>query len=236
MRAPIPQASSPDHRILDQCLFLRALDEVSRKELLAHAIRRKFQPGDVIFRFGSPGHCMMIVAQGTVRISLTESGGRSIILTDIQCGGILGEVAIFDGKERSADATAQTCCELLVFERRDVLAFLERHPAACLRILELLCTRLRGANQRVLDVGFLDISERLAKILLLRSSERRATKSASPAKIADSQNDLAAMVGCSREAVNRCLRQMQRRGILALQDGWIIILQPEALQSIIDIA
>jgi CRP-like cAMP-binding protein len=236
MRTPTPQASRPDHRILDQCLFLRALDEVARIELMAHASRKKFQAGDVIFRFGSPGHCMMIVVQGTVRISLPESGGRSIILTDLQCGGVLGEVALFDGKERSADATAQTSCELLALERREVLAFLERHPPACLRILELLCARLRGANQRALDIGFLDISARLAKTLLLRSNERCATRGASPAKLADSQSDLAAMIGCSRENVNRCLRQMQRRGIVALQDGWIVILQPEALQSMTDMA
>ncbi len=229
------ETSSLSRNVLDQCLLFSGLDEAAVTELLTYATRRGFGPGEVIFRVGSPGQSMMVVIKGAVRIALPERSGRSIILADLKCGSILGEVALFDGKDRSADATAVTACDLLVLERRDVLAFLERHPSTCLKLLEVVCARLRGADQRMMDIGFLGLPSRLAKILLLRSEAGRAHR-ASPAKVADSQGDLAAMVGCSRENVNRCLRQMQQRGIVALREGWIVVLQPDALQSIIDIA
>lgn len=227
------QNAGGDARIFDQCAVFHTLSDEARAELLKRSSHRHFASGQVIFRYRTPGQSMMVVLRGEVRISLPEPNGRTIILADLQRGAILGEMSVLDGEERSADATALTSCELLALERRDVLAFLERHPSVCLDILQMLCARLRGANERTLELGFLDVSARLAKMLLARAKARgHAATGGATLRISDSQGDLAAMIGASREKVNRSLKQMQQQGILTTRDGRIEILDLGALQSI----
>jgi CRP-like cAMP-binding protein len=97
----------------------------------------------------------------------------------------------------------------------------------------MVCARLRDANERTLDLGFLDVPSRLAKILLARAKKRGATATAGASlRISDTQGDLAAMIGASREKVNRSLKQMQEQGIVATRDGRIEILDLGALQSV----
>jgi CRP-like cAMP-binding protein len=229
------QDAGGDARIFDQCAVFHTLSDEARVELLKRSSRRHFASGQVIFRYRTPGQSMMVILKGEVRISLPEPNGRAIILADLQRGAILGEMSMLDGEDRSADATALTSCELLALERRDVLAFLERHPSVCLDILQMVCARLRGANERTLELGFLDVAARLAKILLARAKplgNAAAATGGVTSRVSDSQGDLAAMIGASREKVNRSLKQMQQQGILTTRDGRIEILDLGALQSI----
>ena len=170
---------------------------------------------------------MMVILNGTVRVSLPGPRGKGVILADLPAGELLGEVALLDGKERSADATALTKCELVVLERRDVVAFLEKRPDVCLKLLELMCARLRKSDQRMSDIAFLELSVRLAKVLLDRTGRAGAK-----AKLSLSQAELASMIHATRENVNRCLRNWQRQGIVDLDERWIVILQREALGAI----
>jgi len=216
-------------KLLQKCALFSVLDEQGRDELAARAQPRSFATGEPICHVGEPGNSMMAVAIGTVRISLPTSKGREIILADLPEGELFGEIALLDGKPRSANATALTKCELLVLERRDVLPFLEHNPAACLRLMEILCTRIRRSDERMSDIAFFDLPARLAKTLL-----NYPARGQGPAKLSLSQRELAEMSGSSRENVNRCLREWQRRGILELKDRWTIILKPEALRVLAD--
>jgi len=170
---------------------------------------------------------MVVILNGTVRVSLPGPRGKGVILADLPAGELLGEVALLDGKERSADATALTKCELVVLERRDVVAFLEKRPDVCLKLLELMCARLRKSDQRMSDIAFLELSVRLAKVLIDRTGRAGAK-----AKLSLSQAELASMIHATRENVNRCLRNWQRQGIVDLDERWIVILQREALGAI----
>jgi len=216
-------------KLLQKCALFSVLDEQGRAELTARAQPRSFATGEPICHVGEPGNSMMAVVIGTVRISLPTSKGREIILADLPEGELFGEIALLDGKPRSANATALTKCELLVLERRDVLPFLERNPAACLRLMEILCARIRRSDERMSDIAFFDLPARLAKTLL-----NYPARGQGPAKLSLSQRELAEMSGSSRENVNRCLREWQRRGILELKDRWTIILKPEALRALVD--
>ena len=227
------QNAGLDPRILDQCAVFRTLSDEARVALLKHASRRHFTSGQVIFHYRTPGQSMMVVVNGEVRISLPEPNGRVIVLADLQRGAILGEMSVLDGEERSAEATALTSCELLALERRDVMAFLGSHPSVCLDILQMVCARLRAANERTLDLGFLDVPSRLVKILMARAKTRgNAANGDLTLQVSDSQGDLAAMIGASREKVNRSLKHMEQLGFLTVRDGRIVILDPGALQSI----
>jgi CRP-like cAMP-binding protein len=78
---------------------------------------------------------------------------KHLILAELAAGEFFGEIALLDGKPRSASATALTKCELLVLERRDVLPFLERSPTACLNLMQLLCERIRRADERMSEIA-----------------------------------------------------------------------------------
>jgi len=213
--------------LLDECILFKALNERERCDLAARAQSRIVGPNEPIFHVGEPGTSMMGVIAGTVRISLPTSNGKEVILADLPAGALFGEIALLDGKPRSASAAALTKCELLVLERRDFLPFLERSPTARLNLMQLLCGRIRRSDERLAEIAFFNLPARLAKALL-----RYPAQEGGPPKLSLSQRELADMTGGTRENVNRCLREWQRRGILELKNRWTIILKPEALQAI----
>jgi CRP/FNR family cyclic AMP-dependent transcriptional regulator len=215
-------------KLLEKCALFGALDDKARGELAEHAHPRHFAAGDAICRIDEHGDSMMAVVLGVVRISLPAVRGKEIILADLRAGEMFGEIALLDGKPRSANATALTNCELMVLERRDVLPFLERNPKACMKLMEILCTRVRRSDERMSDIAFFDLPARLAKTLLSYPGQGHGA-----AKLSLSQRELAEMSGGTRENVNRCLRDWQRRGILELKDRWTIILKPEALRELV---
>jgi CRP/FNR family transcriptional regulator, cyclic AMP receptor protein len=220
-------------KLLEKCRLFRALDEQTRFQLASRAHRYRFAAGESIFEIGSAEQSMLAVFTGTVRITARSPTGREIALADLGPGEVFGEIALFDGRGRTASAVALSACELLVFERRDVMAFLEHHPQACLRLLETLCERLRHADERITEVAFSELSVRLAKVLLTKAITPKGIGNAKPPKVALSQRELAMLIGGTRESVNRCLRDWQRRGIVHLGGGWIVIDTPDALESIV---
>jgi CRP/FNR family transcriptional regulator, cyclic AMP receptor protein len=214
-------------KLLEKCALFRALNEQERHELAAHAQPRTFASAEPIFHIGDPGQSMMGIVIGTVRISMPTPKGRDVILADLTAGHVFGEIALLDGKARSATAIALTNCELLILERRDVMPFLERSPTACLNLMQLLCSRIRRSDERMAEIAFFDLPARLARALM-----RYAPQGHGPPKIALSQRELAELSGATRENVNRCLREWQRSGILEMRNRWTIILKPEALQAL----
>ena len=218
-------------RSLGECILFRGLSPDERKVLVAQARIRNFSTGDTIFLMGSSGDSMMAVLEGTVRISVPSPEGKEIVLAILQPGELLGEIALLDGKERTADARAMTDCSLAILERRAVLAFLERHPSGCLSLIEVLCRRLRHSDQQIAEMVFLDLPARLAKALLRMSSvaNGRATT-----RIQLSQRELGNFVGSSRESINKCLREWQRSGIVRIDDNKITITKRAALKALSD--
>jgi CRP/FNR family transcriptional regulator, cyclic AMP receptor protein len=222
-------ASDRGRKLLEKSALFGALDEKARREIAACAKPRSYTASERICRLDDHGDSMMAVVVGTVRIWLPAIKGREIILADLSAGELFGEIALLDGRPRSANATALTNCELMVFERRDIMPFLERNPSACIKLMEILCSRIRRSDERMSDIAFFDLPARLAKTLLRYPATTRGV-----VKLSLSQGELAAMVGGTRENVNRCLREWQRRGILELKDRWTIIRKPEALRELVE--
>jgi CRP/FNR family cyclic AMP-dependent transcriptional regulator len=165
-------------RMLDACVVFGVLDSNARRRLAEHAQRRQFAAGETIFQSGSPGHSMMAVVTGSVRITARSQRGAEVMLAVLTQGEIVGEIALLDGGERTADATALTNCELVVLDRRDVLPFLEQHPKACLKLLEVLAQRLRHTDEWITEIALAQIAVRLAKVLLGTANlqDRRSDK------------------------------------------------------------
>jgi CRP-like cAMP-binding protein len=117
----------------------------------------------------------------------------------------------------------------MFLERRNVIPFLERNPAARMKLMEILCARIRRSDERMWNIAFFNLPIRLAQILLNYQPEARVGT-----KISLSQSELAEMAGGTREKVNRCLRDWHRQGIIELKNRWTIIRKPEALRALIE--
>ena len=216
-------------RLIENCILFKGLNDSERTAVSARARIQTFDPGANIFALGAPGDQMMAVLSGSVRISLPSSDGKELLLAIIHPGEVFGELAVLDGKERSADAHAESACSLAILERRDILAFLERNPAAWLKIVEVLCHRLRRTDQVLAEVALMQLPARLAKMMLRITEDSPASQ---PEKIRFSQRELASMVGGTRESVNKCLRRWQVGGIVEISESWISITDRGALENI----
>jgi CRP/FNR family transcriptional regulator, cyclic AMP receptor protein len=216
-------------KLLEKCALFGSLDAKARREIAAYAMPRSFAAGDSICRLGDPGDSMMAVIIGTVRISRPTRRGNEIILADLGSGELFGEVALLDGKPRSASVVALTNCELMFLERRKVIPFAERNPAARMKLMQMLCARIRHSDERMSNIAFFNLPIRLAKILLNYQPEARVGM-----KISLSQSELAEMASGSREKVNHCLRDWHRQGIIELKNRWTIFRKPEALRALIE--
>jgi CRP/FNR family transcriptional regulator, cyclic AMP receptor protein len=215
-------------RLLAQCSLFRGLSPDERNLLVARAHLRRLDAGETIFLMDSPGDSMMAILGGNVRISVPSPEGKEIVLAILHPGEVFGEIALLDGKGRTADARAMTRCSIAVLDRRDVLSFFERQPNAWPKLVEVLCDRLRRTDQHLAEMALLEIPLRLAKTLLRLLGEGAA--GAGP-KIALSQRELGNIVGASRESVNKCLNEWQRRGIVTIEDNFITIANRRVLEQ-----
>ncbi len=139
--------------LLSECLIFHALDSNGRRQLASRVKHAHHFAGETIFSAGEPGRSMMIVASGSVRVTLPTNGGDEITLADFERGAVLGEIALLDGRPRSASATALTDCELLLLDRTAIGPLLRSNTRACMAIIEMLCDRLRQADERMAIAG-----------------------------------------------------------------------------------
>jgi CRP/FNR family cyclic AMP-dependent transcriptional regulator len=218
-------------RVLRRSAFFARLPDDEVDAILEHAVIRRYATGAQIFYKGDPGSSMMAVLRGRVVIRAPSSEGKEIILNIINEGEIFGEIALLDGKERTADATAMTDCELLVVSRRSFLPLLER-PDTTRELLNVLCERLRRTSEQVEDVLFLDVGARIAKTLLRFTNAGGAVQPGVRIVLGMSQRELGNLAGVSREKVNRKLQAWRRAGIITVDKGTIFIRDPAALRSL----
>lgn len=220
-------------QLFANCVLFRGLPNDERANLASRARVKDFAGGETIFLMGSPGNSMMAVLSGTVRISIPSPEGREIVLAILHPGEIFGEIALLDGKDRTADAKAISPCRLAILARNDVLAFFLRNPASWPKLVEVLCERLRRTDQQIAEVALLQVPARLAKALLrMVVPESPRKNEVSKREIRLSQRELGNFVGATRESVNKCLGEWQRSGIIRIDDNLITIVNRSALEEL----
>jgi CRP/FNR family cyclic AMP-dependent transcriptional regulator len=213
-------------RLLAQCSLFGGLTPDERNVLVGRAHLRRFASGETIFLMDSAGDAMKAILEGHVRISVPSADGKEVVLAILHPGEIFGEIALLDGKGRTADARAMSRCNIAVLDRRDVLSFFERHANAWPKLVEVLCDRLRRTDQHLAEIALLEIPLRLAKTLLRLLAEEVGRE-----KISLSQRELGNIVGASRESVNKCLNEWQRRGLVIIEDNFITIANRKVLEQ-----
>jgi len=213
--------------------LLGHLPEEDLRRVIALARKRQFANNELIFAKGDPATGMMAVLGGRVRIVSYSLDGKEVVLRVIEPGEVFGEIALIDGGERTADAVAFGRTEVLSLDRRDFLPFLEANPKLCIELLKVLCQRLRSTSEQLEDFSFLDLRMRLAKCLLhlvdrYGEPDGPGTRITLPL----SQQFLAAMMGTTREAVNKRLREWEEEGVLSLGRGSVTLLDRASLEDL----
>ena len=211
-------------QILARHSLFGSLTPAELVQLLGHARLETYRARQEIFQKGAPGLGLLAVLKGKVRISSLGPDGNQLVLNIIDEGEVFGEIALLDGKDRTADAIAMTECELLAIDRRDFVPFVRANPEVALRLLSVVCERLRRTTEQVEDMIFLDAPQRLAKKLM-----QLAEAQAKPV-VTLSQRELGNMIGLSRESINKQLAAWQQAGMLRIDQGTITILDAEALR------
>src|SRR5215212_2788169 len=198
--------------------------------LAAYAHTKSMPAGTTIFAKGDPGTSLFAVCSGTVKISNQSHGGKYAVFNLINVGEIFGEIALLDGQPRTAEAVALSDCELMVIDRRDFVPLVKGEPEMALKLIEVLCGRLRRTSEQVEDVIFLDLPTRLAKTLLSLAKHSKASSHGS--KVTITQREIGQIIGMSRESTNKQLRMWEEKNWVRLERGGLVVLAPRQLEEI----
>ncbi|HEV2889070.1 MAG TPA: Crp/Fnr family transcriptional regulator [Frankiaceae bacterium] len=188
--------------------------------------------GTALFREGDPGEELHVVVDGKVKITRTSSDGRENAIAILGPGDLLGELAIFDSQQtRGATATAVNDTTLASLARDDFLSWLADHPQVSLELLRGLAVRLRQTNEALADLVFTDVPGRIAKTLLGLGERFGSPSGDGGVRVAHdlTQEELAQLVGASRETVNKALSDFAARGWIRLDGRAVVLLDTERL-------
>lgn len=218
--------------ILGRTRLFRGLPAATIRQISALSIRRSYSQGAIVFSQGDPGDALYGVVSGKIRISSSSRDGREIFLNIMEPGDTFGEIALLDGRHRTATASATSPSELIIITRAHFLELLEREPKLVSHVVQLLCERIRWTSGLAEETALLSVPERLAR-RLLSLGRLHGRETPNGVELSISQEEVAHFLGLSRQAVNQYLQHWKVRGCLTLGRGKIIIVDERALHDVV---
>lgn len=210
--------------LLRHVSLMEGLDDEALMRLSASLRPLHFPKDALIVSQDDPGDALFIIEQGRVKVVLYGESGREMILTTFRAGEFFGEMSLLDGKPRSANVIALEDARVLTLSRDDFVRHLQERPTIALNILAEMSRRLRKADEVIGNLALLDVYGRVARVLIdLAQREGESTDEGVVIHERPTQQDLASMIGTSRETVSRVLSEFQRRGFLSMQGKRILL-------------
>jgi CRP-like cAMP-binding protein len=209
--------------LLAQVELFEALDPDAVQAVAAAARPCIFERNDLVFSEGDIAEELYVVRSGRIAIAIQATDGRQSVVALMEAEDVFGEMSFFDGQGRSADARALERCELVAVPFAALRAVLEERPELLWKVTALLARRLRSTDAALADSMFLDVTGRTAKRLLELAGD--ADRFVLPV----TQEELAGMVGASRERVNKAISAFIRLGWIEQSDRRYRILDREQL-------
>lgn len=208
------------------------LNDREMGELVAVAVPRSFEKGEVIFQEGQFGEVMYVVRNGRVLIKREHVGGRTIALAELGAGSLFGELAVLDGEVRSATVECMESTQAVVLTAPDVRRVLLRNPEIAMKVIVSLSRMLRKANERIGDQYFQSTEGRIVSVVL-NLAEKQAGTVTVGTTVRTTQAQIAQLASTSRETVSRFLANCQRADLLTTYRGRLEIRDPEGLRRMI---
>ena len=220
-----------EENVIGSVPLFEALAEQDQSELRSVMIETSLRRGEILFNEGDPGDRLYVLIDGKVKLGHTAPDGRENLLAVLGPGEILGELTLFDPGPRSTTAKAVAPTHLLELQHKDLMAFLDTRPELAKHMLRALAQRLRRTNTALADLVFSDVPGRVAKALLDladRFGERTDEGLYVPHEL--TQEELAQLVGASRETVNKSLAEFVSRGWIRLDGRAVLLLDVDRLR------
>jgi CRP/FNR family cyclic AMP-dependent transcriptional regulator len=219
--------------LLRKIPLFRSLDDDTVSALAGLARAKRCDAGETIVKQDVPAEAVYVILKGTATVSVSARDGRALTLREIGPTEIIGEVSLLDGGLPSATVTAVTKTDLISIDRQSFMRLLEERPKIAVALLPVLASRLRRLTAWADDLVGLPLSARVAKCLLGLLAVHGQQLGPSRIRIGErfSQDDLASMVGVTRESVNKHLGRFQKMGILTKEAGYLVVVDSAGLHA-----
>jgi CRP/FNR family cyclic AMP-dependent transcriptional regulator len=207
--------------------LFRELDRTAVRAFAELTREQKFAKGAMIVSEGDVGDALFVVRSGEVKVVLTGEDGREVILNVLNIGDHFGELALIDGRPRSAHVVSTQASSLLVLRRADFRRQVEQSPQVAWGLMVELSRRLRQADGTIGSLVLLDVPGRVAKVLLEHATPGE------PATLVKqlTHQTIAQMIGASRETVSRAMAEFQEKQLISVQRRIVTIVDRAALQA-----
>jgi CRP-like cAMP-binding protein len=217
---------------LRRCALFAHIDDARLRTIARSMRQRRFRRNEVIFHQGDVGDSLQVVSSGALKIVLPSAAGDEAIIATLQPGDFFGELALLDGAPRSATAVAVEPTETLALPRDAFLALLDSDPLLTHGLLAGIAAELRRLTGHVEELHFLDLAGRLAMRLARLGRDRDPEATGSVAlDWPYTQSDLAAMIGATRQSVNKLLSTLVDDGLVRIERFTLIITDLERLEA-----
>jgi len=217
--------------VLGASPLFAALDPEGARVLREALVEKHILKGQTLFHEGEPGDRLYVILDGKVKLGHTSPDGRESLMAILGPGEMFGELSLFDPGKRAATATALTDASVLELSNEQLMPWLAGRPEVAAALLQALARRLRRTNEAMADLVFSDVPGRVAKALM-DLGEKFGTVTPEGLLVTHdmTQEEIAQLVGASRETVNKALADFTQRGWLRLESRQVVILDVERLR------
>ena len=221
-----------EDEVVRRAPLFTALDDAQAASLRASMDSVKISKGGILFKEGDEGEHVYVIVNGKLKLGTSSGDGRENLLSILGPGEMFGELSLFDPGPRTSTATAVTDAKLLSLSHEKLIPWLKGNPEVSLHLLARLAQRLRRTNEAVGDLVFSDVPGRVAKALMdLGPRFGKSTDEGLFVHHDLTQEELAQLVGASRETVNKALADFAGRGWLKLDGRAVLITDVERLEK-----
>lgn len=219
--------------LLRRVSLFASLDDRELDRLIQATTTRRLAAKDVLFRKGDPGNQLFAVLSGQLKATGVGVDGQDVVFAWMGPGEVLGEIALLEDAPRSATVVAVEATVLVTLHRRDFVPFLEQHPRAAIALAQALAARVRRLSERAEERQTMPLPARIAKRLVaLAADHGKRPIVGGPIEVRVPQQDLADLVGTTRESVNKQLREWEEAGLVRLGRGRVVLLDREGLAAL----
>jgi CRP/FNR family cyclic AMP-dependent transcriptional regulator len=211
---------APSLDLLHSIPMFAGVPDAQLEPIARMAMHRKVPRNTVIVRAGDSTDSLYVIITGNAKVQVSDAEGREVILTLLGPGEFFGEMGLIDGSPRSADVVSSEVCELLVIAKADFKKGLSDNFDLCLNIMKSLVQRLRDADNKIESLALMDVYGRVAKLLLEFSVEEGGER---VVRRKLTKQDIAKMIGASREMVSRVMKDLEASGYIRVEEGRIVL-------------
>ena len=190
--------------------------------------KQRFKRGDTVVRQGEKSGHLVILLTGRARVVMTDKKQREVILARLEPGDYVGEMSLIDDLAHSASVIAEVQTDVLILGRAEFAACLPESPPMAYAIMKGLVRRLREADQKIESLALLDVYGRVARALTELSKPSEPGLRLSCAKV--SRQDVAKMIGASREMVSRVMKDFEKKGLVETRDDGLMLIRERLSQ------